>query len=125
LIEHALTFGGNFFFYGTFFSYVVFLIAFCFSHWWSTPMGRHVFFFMLVLAVVFGLGIASRVLGREWFDVHRAALTFWSFLATFLVGWWRVVLLLIALAFKPEEVIPMPPLHRESGDTDPNMEAVN
>jgi len=105
LIEHFWTFGGNFFFYGTFFSYMVFLLLFTRSHWWETAMGKHVFVFMLVFAVLFGLGIVSRVVSPEWFAAHAAALRFWCFFATFVVGWWRVGLLIVAQSFNPEKAM--------------------
>ena len=110
-----MMFGGNFFFYGTFFSYVVFLVVFCFSRWWRSPMGQHVFAFMFVLAVLFALGIARRVTGSAWFDEHRVALSFWSFFATFLVGWWRVLMLIKTQMFRPEETF----RERDGDSTDP------
>jgi hypothetical protein len=116
LIDHIFQYGGNFFFYGTFFSYVVFLVVFTLSHWWRSPMGQHVFFFMLVLAVLFGLGIARRIFGGAWFDEHRLAITFWSFAATFFVGWWRVVILIVARMIKPEQLV-LPPEPQEVPDS--------
>jgi hypothetical protein len=77
-------------------------VIFTRSHWWRTSMGRHVFSFMMVLAILFGLGILRRVIGPEWFEAHREALWFWSFFATFVVAWWRVLLLVIAQGFNPD-----------------------
>lgn len=66
------------------------------SHgWWRSRMGPNLLAMMFVLAVLQSLGVISRLpVLRDWFMAHADAVRFWSFLALFVVVWWRFFLLL-------------------------------
>ena len=117
---------GDIFFYATFVGYLTFIIAFFWSHWWRSAIGQHVFAFMFVPTVLFGLGIARRLIGDTWFEAHRDALVFWSYLAMAIVVWWRVVILIAAQRFDSKaaslrELTPRSDYTGKDGDTDPNL----
>jgi len=57
-------------------------------------MGPNLFAMMFVLAVLQGLSLVARVIAQDWFLRHATPIRFWSFLALFIVVWWRVILLI-------------------------------
>jgi hypothetical protein len=63
--------------------------------WWRTRMGPNLFAMMFVLAVLQGLSLVRLVIAQEWFMENQVVIRFWSFLALFIVVWWRVILLII------------------------------
>lgn len=63
--------------------------------WWRTRMGPNLFAMMFVLAVLQTLGVLNRLPPLNvWFMAHADTVRFWSFLALFIVVWWRVILLI-------------------------------
>jgi hypothetical protein len=80
---------------GEFIGCALFVVLFLLrSRWWQTSMGRNVLAMMFVLAVLQGLSLVRLVVAEEWFAEHQVAIRFWSFLALFIVVWWRVIILI-------------------------------
>lgn len=91
------------------------------SRWWTSAMGRNVLAMMFVLAVLQGLSLLRLVVAQQWFLDHAVALRFWSFLALFLVVWWRVAILILIQhqdAMDAREA-------KKMDDTDPELKKVN
>ena len=63
------------------------------SPWRSTAVGRNAMAFMVVCALLLGLGIWRLVLGDPWFNQHRDLLRLISYGLIVWVVWWRVWLL--------------------------------
>ncbi len=57
--------------------------------WWRTDIGRHLFSYMAIVAVLCWLGVIRIVFGPPWFDALRTAL----FALFPIVTWWRLVLI--------------------------------
>lgn len=87
---------GTFLYVGEFIGCLLFCVLFALrSHqWWKTRMGPNLFAMMFVLAVLQGLSLVRLVLAEEWFMKNQVVIRFWSFLALFVVVWWRVILLI-------------------------------
>jgi len=81
---------------GEFIGCVLFVVLFLLrSHgWWRTRLGPNLFAMMFVLAVLQGLSLVRLVIAQDWFMEHQVVIRFWSFLAMFIVVWWRVILLI-------------------------------
>jgi hypothetical protein len=57
--------------------------------WWRTEIGRHLFAYMAIVALLCSLGVVRIVFGPPWFDVLRTTL----FAAFPIVTWWRFALI--------------------------------
>lgn len=72
---------------------VFILIYMLLAKWWKTPMGRHLFSFMLVIALVLNHGLVAiswdAYRASIWFNIVRAGL-YWAVAAVII---WRVVIL--------------------------------
>jgi NADH:ubiquinone oxidoreductase subunit H len=82
-------------FVGEFIGCVVFCILFGrkWRNWIHTRMGPNLFAVMFVLAVLQGISVLRLIFPLDWIDEHAIAVRFWSFLALFIVIWWRNVIL--------------------------------
>jgi hypothetical protein len=71
------------------------LLYWSLAPWWRTPFGRHLFVFMLAIALVLNHGLVARVwetyARSQYFNIVRAFL-FWSVAAVII---WRVVILVV------------------------------
>jgi NADH:ubiquinone oxidoreductase subunit H len=82
-------------FVGEFIGCVVFCILFGrkWRNWIRTRMGPNLFAVMFVLAVLQGIAVLRLIFPLEWIEAHAIAVRFWSFLALFIVVWWRCLIL--------------------------------
>ena len=114
---------GTYLYVGEFIGCVLFCILFSLrSRWWTTSTGRNVLAMMFVLAVLQGLSLLRLVIAQDWFMEHAVVLRFWSFLALFIVVWWRVVILIMV---QHKDVVDAREAKRKMDDTDPELERVS
>ena len=79
---------------GAFAGFAAFSVLYFFrSDWRATSVGRNAMAFMLVGAVLLGLGLFRLAIGEEAFAVIRDPARIVSFLLINAVVWWRVRIL--------------------------------
>lgn len=90
--------------------------------WWRSRLGPNLLAMMFVLAVLQTLGVVSRLpMLKVWFMAHADAIRFWSFLALFIVVWWRVILL---IRIQHEDGVEARRAKKDTDDTDPDLTPV-
>lgn len=113
----------NLLYYGETIGCVLFCVLFGLrSRWWKSQMGPNLLAMMAVLAVLQALGVVSRLpMLRDWFMAHAPVVRFWSFLALFIVVWWRVILLLL---IQHQDATQGREVRDNMDDTDPELKRV-